>query len=72
MASVLPNPYAYNSEIEIRQWNRGSQAEKSENGKRYIGHEKNKFRRPKVFYGQDPPSGGLLPQNVGSIINYSQ
>ena len=26
----------------------------------------------KVFYGQEPPSGDLLPQNVGSIINYLQ
>ena len=23
-----------------------------------------------VFYGQGPPSGESLPQNVGSIINY--
>ena len=26
----------------------------------------------KVFYGQEPPRENLLPQNVGSIINYLQ
>ena len=26
----------------------------------------------KVFYGQEPPVENLLPQNMGSIINYLQ
>ena len=27
----------------------------------------------KVFYGKEPPSGeSILPQNVGSVINYLQ
>ena len=35
-------------------------------------HQVGVVKKSKIFYGQEPPSGELLPQNVGSIINYLQ
>ena len=43
-----------------------------QSGKLFVMGYRMYGKKGKVFYGQEPPVENLLPQNVGTIINYLQ